>query len=256
MRLTNQQMREFHEDGYVIVRGAVPRLMIDDARRAINHHLGQAGLPPDKLTEYSARSYCPEITGTPPIVDLFNRTPLFDLVESMLGEGNLLPIKGAQIALRFPGFGSNRPHVLKGHLDGVGTGTNGIPKGEFHRGFAALVTVLAADVTEPWHGNFTVWPGSHHVAERYFRETSPQELSKGTPRFDLPREPVQVCGQAGDVCISHHQLIHEAAPNHGPNIRYAVIFRAAHKDTHTIGTDAMTDIWREWDGIRAAMQTA
>lgn len=249
MRLDADQLRQFHDDGYLVVRGAAPSLMTDAARRAINADLGREGLPPDRLAEYAARSYCPALREQSVITDLFNRTPLWDLVESLLGEGNVLAVKSGQIALRFPGHGRTRGE-LQGHLDGIGTGTNGIPQGEFRRNFTALVTVLLADVLEPWHGNFTVWPGSHRVAERFFRDASPQELRMGMPRLALDRDPVQFVGRAGDACISHHQLVHAAAPNRGPNIRYAAIFRVAHKDAQAIGVDAMTDIWREWDGVR------
>lgn len=253
MPLTIQQLREFHTDGYLILRQAIPVNLIDEARRAVNHSLGSDGLPPDLLKTYSAQSYCPGIRDTAVITDLFNRTPLYESVEQMVGAGNLLPAKGGQIALRFPGFGAQHERRLNGHLDGIGSDTNGIPKGQFVRNFTALVTVYLADTLEPWHGNFTVWPGSHAVAEAFFKSATPDELRKGMPTLQLTREPVQVCGRAGDVCISHHQLVHTAAPNHGPNIRYAAIFRAAHMDAQAFGPAAMTDIWREWPGVRAAL---
>lgn len=253
MPLTPRQLRTFHEDGYLLLRQALPAAPIVEARKAINRHLGNEGLPPDQLKTYSARSYCPSLQGEAVITDLFNRSSLFDTLQSMLGEGNLLPVRHGQIALRFPGFGRQDAAKVHGHLDGIGTDTNGIPKGQFIRNFTALVTVYLADVLKPWQGNFTVWPGSHTVAEAFFKSASPEELRKGMPDLALTREPIQICGHAGDVCISHHQLVHAAAPNHGPDIRYAVIFRAAHKDVESFGTAAMTDIWHEWPGVRRAM---
>ncbi len=256
MQLTKLQMQDFHRDGYVVVRHAVPRLMTDAALYAINHSLGYEGLALDDLPKFRAQSYCPTVQGTPVIADLFNRTPLFDLVESMLGRGNLLPVTGGQIALRFPGHRGQDTRTFHGHLDGIGTGTNGIPKGEFSRGFSALVTVLLQELPEPFAGNFTVWPQSHRVAERFFQDASPEELRKGMPKFDLPCAGIQITGRAGDAVISHHQLIHDAAPNHSPHIRYAAIFRPRHKLTEQIGTAAMTDIWREWEGVREVMEAA
>lgn len=253
MPLTTDQLRDFHRDGYLILPQAVPRELVLAARQAINRNLGSEGLPPDKLTTYSAQSFCPSIQHDPAITDVYNRSPLCEIVEGMLGEGRVMPVGGAQIALRFPGFGQKRGMEVHGHLDGIGTDTNGIPKGQFRRGFSALVTVYVGDTLEPWRGNFTVWPGSHHVAEKFFQEATPDELRKGMPALQLTRDPVQVCGQAGDVCISHHQLVHGAAPNFGPDIRYAEIFRVAHAETKTFGTAAMTDIWHEWPGVRAAL---
>lgn len=249
MQLTKQQKQSLYEDGYVIVRGAAPRVLVEAARRAINHDLGSRGMPPDDLKKMSATSYCPALRGEAVITDLFNKTPLFDLCESAVGRGNLQPVTGGQIALRFPAATADRKEPA-GHLDGIGTGLNGMEKGEFRRGFTMLVTVLVADVFEPYSGNFTVWPGSHRVAEDYFKSATPEVLRQGMPKLDLPRPPVQVTGQGGDAVISHHQLVHAAAPNASSNIRYAVIFRARHVEAERNGTQVMTDIWREWPGLR------
>jgi len=254
MQLSPLQMQNFYRDGYVVVRNAVPRLMTDAALYAINQSLGYEGLALEDLPKFRAQSYCPNVKSTPVINDLFNKTPLFDLVDSMLGRGNLLPITGGQIALRFPGHGKQNSRTFGGHLDGIGTGSNGIPVGEFRRGFSALVTVLLQDLPEPFAGNFTVWPQTHRVAETFFREATPEALREGMPELDLPCEAVQITGQAGDAVISHHQLIHGAAPNQSPNIRYAAIFRPRHQLTEEVGTDAMTDIWREWEGVRAVVE--
>jgi len=255
VQLNPLRMRDFYEDGYLVLRGAVARLQVEAARKAVNHSLGYEGLPPDDLPRMRAQSYCASIQKQPVITGLFNDSPLFGLVESMLGEGNLLPVTRGQVALRFPGHGAQTTRRVGGHLDGVGAGINGIPKGEFTRGFCALVTVLLADVREPFCGNFTVYPGSHRTVEDFFKQAGPEVLREGgiVGKLDLPREPVQITGQAGDAVISHHQIIHNAAPNHGPDIRYAAIFRPRHRLTEQIGTAAMTDIWREWDGVRAAV---
>ncbi len=52
----------------------------------------------------------------------------------------------------------------------------------------------------------------------------------------VPRVMVAAARQAINAC---------------PDIRYAVIFRARHVDIKKNGMDVFTDIWREWDGIRA-----
>lgn len=256
MQLTPLQMRDFHEDGYVVLRGAVSRLQVEAARKAINHSLGYEGLPPDDLPRMRAQSYCASLQEQPVITGLFNDSPLFALVDSMLGQGNLLPVTRGQVALRFPGHGAQKSRRVGGHLDGVGTDLNGIPKGQFKRSFCALVTVLLQDLPEPFCGNFSVYPGSHRTVEDFFKQASPEVLREGgiMGKLDLPRDAVQITGRAGDAVISHHQIIHNAAPNHGPDIRYAAIFRPRHRLTEQIGTDAMTDIWREWDGVRAIVE--
>ncbi len=253
MRISPLQLRDFHEDGYIIIRGAVAPVAVREGLRAINHSLGHEGIAFDDLPKFRAKSYCPNVQGTPAITNLFNQSPLLPLLDSMLGEGNTQQVSRGQIALRFPAAELQKKRTFGGHLDGIGTGTNGIEVGKFSRGFTALVTVLMHELPEPFAGNFTVWPGSHLVAERFFQEATPEVLRQGMPELQLTREPVQITGKAGDAVITHHQLVHGAAPNFSHNIRYAVIFRACHREVKQINTDAMTDIWREWDGVRNAM---
>ena len=38
------------------------------------------------------------------------------------------------------------------------------------------------------------------------------------------------------------------------NDEHAAIFRGRHKDVEANGTEAMTDIWREWPGVREAVE--
>jgi hypothetical protein len=252
MKLTMQQLRQMRDDGYLVLRGLIPAAMIDDARQAINHHLGEYGLPPDELPTMRAQTYCRDINRASVFTDLFNRTPLFAVCEQLVGAGNLQETGAVQIALRFP-RADREPQEPRGHIDGQGTGTNGMPKGTFARGFTMLAVVLLADLPEPYWGNFTVWPGTHAQFETVFKEQGPAYLADGIGRVPLCSGPVQVTGKAGDIILTHHQIVHTAAPNSGPNIRYAAIFRVRHKDVDTIGVEAMTDIWREWEGLRAGL---
>jgi len=249
MELNSTQKRQMFNDGYVVVKGVIPPVMVEAARRSINHSLGTNGLHPDELTKFAAQSYCPELQGKPVITDIFNRSPLFALCESLVGEGNLLTTGSGQIALRFSRPTSDLAEP-KGHIDGRGTGTNGIPAGTFHRSFTMLAVVLLSDLPEAYSGNFTVWGGSHRFFEQIFREQGPEALAKAVDTMDTGSPPVQITGSAGDVVICHHQLKHTAAPNSSPNVRYAAIFRGKHKEADKNGVEVMTDIWREWDGVR------
>lgn len=251
MQLTGQQKRAFRELGYTVLRGAIPQVMIDDALRAINHSLGYEGMAKDDLPRLRAQSYCNEVQKTSPITDLMNRSPVLPMVESLLGEGNLQEVGAGQIALRFPIEPSSDPGPPHGHLDGLGSGLNGSAKGSYNRGFTALAVILLSELKRDFAGNFTVWPRSHTFFQSYFKEHGHEVLEEGMPRVALPEGPVMLQGQPGDVVLTHHQLVHTAAPNASPHVRYAAIFRLRHKDCAEIGRDAYTDIWREWPGIRA-----
>ena len=254
--LTQKQKLEFYENGYISIPGVVPQLMVDAARQAINHSIGQVGMHPEDLERFRAQSYCNEIREAPQVVDLFNKTPVREIAESLMGEGNVQTPSSGQIALRFPGPLHTDPNEPSGHLDGLGSGKNGMEKGIYRRGFTALAVIYLADVPEPYSGNFTVWPKSHSFFANYFEKEGHEILANGMPRQALPEGPQQIIGKAGDVVLTHHQLVHTAAPNAGANIRYAVIFRLRHVDVEEIGYAAYTDIWREWPGIQEAITAA
>jgi hypothetical protein len=73
------------------VLGAVPAVIVDVARQAINAQMGKGNGNP-----------FPEINSTPVITDLFNETSVFSLLESALGEGNLQRVNSGGIKLNFP----------------------------------------------------------------------------------------------------------------------------------------------------------
>jgi hypothetical protein len=255
MKFSNDQIMEFHDQGYIVMKDVIPRIMVHEALQTINHHIGQNGIPTERLTEFRAQSYCREVQNDLALTSLMNATPVVPLLESLIGEGRVKRHGSAQIALRFPSppSGSRRPPA--GHLDGIGSGNNGTAVGSYTRTFTALAVCLLCDLPEAYMGNFTVWPGSHRTYEDYFREVGHEVLAKGQPVIPLPHEPVHVTGKAGDVVIAHHLLQHTAAPNLSPFIRYAAIFRVNSIDVQDVGTDAYTDIWREWHGVRAVVDS-
>ena len=254
MQLTPEQIREFYDRGYVKIPGAISKAMVDTARQAVNHSIGTLGPNGEDMSKHRAAQFCRDLNGSPVIMDLFNASPVGSLAESLMGEGNLQkPIRGAQVAPRFPTVIGDVPPEPRGHLDGMGTGTNGMPKGVYRRGFTAFAVIYLADVPEPYSGNFTVWPGSHRFFENYLNREGLEILSNGTPRLDLPEGPDMVTGNAGDFIIAHHQMIHTGGPNASPNIRYAAIARLRHIDCDKNGNDGFLDIWREFPCVREAI---
>jgi hypothetical protein len=49
MRLTVPQRKSFIENGYIHLPGVVPPIMVREARRAINHSLGEEGMAKDQF---------------------------------------------------------------------------------------------------------------------------------------------------------------------------------------------------------------
>src|SRR3954465_4658368 len=94
------QRRRLVRDGYLQLPGLVPRGRVDAALAVINRSLGERGLPPDRLPEYRARTFCPELVSAPEILALYPAPPARALAEAAIGRVRA-PGEG-QIALRFP----------------------------------------------------------------------------------------------------------------------------------------------------------
>jgi hypothetical protein len=246
MQLSHIEKQHLYQHGYVRVAGVVPRVMVDEALKAINHALGE-GMPPEKMPTFRAQSYCPELVHTPVIAGLFNQTPARELAESAIGAGRFKLPTGGQIALRFPNM-IDPPRPPKPHIDGMYSPTNGVPEGTIQN-FTALACVLLSELNRDYAGNFTVWPGTHHTFESYFREHTPQSLLNGMPSAPMP-EPVQIQGKPGDFMLVHYLLGHAAAINVSPHVRYAIFFRLTHVDHAERRWESMTDAWLEWEGMQ------
>ncbi|GMA60393.1 phytanoyl-CoA dioxygenase family protein [Alicyclobacillus fastidiosus] len=247
MNLTYAQKKAFYENGFIKIPGVVPQIMVDSALKAINHSIGE-GLSAEDMVIMRAQSYCKELVHEPVITDLFNKTAAWELSESLLGQGHVPAVSGGQIALRFPGL-QDPPHKPGSHLDGMYTPTNGVPQGTIQN-FTMLVGVYLNSVRLENAGNLTVWPGTHHTFEEYFREHGAEALLEGMPKVDMP-DPVQITVEPGDVVFAHYQLAHGTAPNISPNVRYAIYFRLTHTDFDRSQWQApMRNIWMHYPGIR------
>jgi hypothetical protein len=232
--------RRLLRDGYVQVRRAIPRARIDAALRAINRSLGERGLPPERLREMRARTFCPELISAPEILDLYGAAAR--RVASAVGQ--VRAPEQAQIALRFP---QGEPSPPVPHIDGISTPDNGVPPGTLHH-FTALLGVFLSDVAGPSAGNLVVWPGSHILLEQHFRVHGPGAVAGGFPSLALSA-PRPLVARAGDIVLAHYALAHGVAPNLGTHTRYAVFFRLFHQDHEKVGDRALTDLWMEWEGM-------
>lgn len=249
--LTTQQKQRFLDDGYLVLPQAVPGVMVKAARHAINHSLGSVGMDPAKMTHYRSLSYCNEIQKSDMIIDLFELSCVKQYAQVLLGKGNVSPVTNVQIALRFPQplYPKQDAPSFGGHLDGIGSGSNGQSKGQFARGFTMLAVIYLQDVLEPYNANFTVWPGSHETVAAHIREHGLEVLSQGQPKCKWPRPGVQINGKAGDIVLMHSNTIHTAAPNLGPDIRYAAIARICHVNLDKLGVQGIAQPWVEYEGL-------
>ncbi len=100
------------------------------------------------------------------------------------------------------------------HIDGYGDGYRSlrrpIPLLQLKVGY------YLSDMTQPWHGNLTVVPGSHKAN----LDPSPADLN----RRDLFPGAVQVCAPAGTAIIFHNAVWHTAAPYQQPDAGRTMLY--------------------------------
>ena len=232
---------DLRKQGYAFFHNLIPKPLVIDACEAIKCDLADNYNPRRKM-EYDNQSYCPTLRGTPVITALLRESPISGVLDDLLGWDNIRH-DGGQIAIR---KAHNHAQAIAPvpHIDGVPTGLNGLCGDEI-RNFTALVGIFLTKTPRTFAGNFTVWPGSHHVYERYFRERGRQCMRELPPNLDLG-QPVQLMADMGDVVLCHYQLGHSAAVNTSNVDRWAVYFRIAFHDIRDRRWQLLTNIWEGW----------
>lgn len=249
MELDDERKRRMLEDGYVVVPGVVPRPLIEEALREINHRLG-LGRTQTMDAYADSRDYWSDDTDAPAIMDLLQKSPLWELAEGFVGTGKLQKPASGQIALRFPSVNNSHGGPAS-HIDGFYSPN----ANKTISRFTMLVGVLLSDLPEKYMGNFTAYPGTHRRIAEFIKAKGTAPLRAGLAgKIDLP-EGVQIIGKAGDAILCHYQLAHDKEQNLSHLIRYAAYWRLWHVDAERQQPQGLTDIWMEWPPI-AALQKA
>jgi len=251
MELSPEQLRMILNDGYAVIPGAVPRPLIVEALREINHRLGLGRT--QAMDAYAdARDYWTDDVDAPAVMDLLYKSPLWDLVESPVGgAGRLQKPSTGQIALRFPAINNSHGGPAS-HIDGFYAPNAVKPISRF----TMLVGVMLSDMPDKYMGNLAVYPGTHRQIAEYIKLHGTASLRAGLSReIDLP-EAVQITGKAGDAVLLHYQLAHDKEQNLSHQIRYMAYWRLWHADADSCQAEGLTDIWREWPAVSALSKNA
>src|ERR1700682_1353842 len=84
--------------GYAQFAGLTPERLVIGARQAIELDLS-SNYEPERQVEYDNQSYCPDLRGTPPIMNLLTESPALELLDKAIGVDKIDWDKG-QIAIR------------------------------------------------------------------------------------------------------------------------------------------------------------
>ena len=232
---------QFRHQGYAHFKGLTPEPLVSAAQKSIAYDLTN-NYDPASQSEYDNRSYCPGLKRTPAIMNLFLKSPVLEILGETFGIEEI-DWDGGQIAIR-QAYNHSEPVPPVAHLDGFSTGLNGLEEGKIYN-HTILVGVFLTPLRKPFAGNFTVWPASHYVYERYFRERGPGAMKEPMPTLELG-EPVQLNCEVGDVVLAHYQLGHSAAVNTSDQDRIAVYFRVWLKRVGSDRWHYLTNIWEGW----------
>jgi Phytanoyl-CoA dioxygenase (PhyH) len=240
--INETRFEHLRRNGWALFSAAVPNNLVSTATTAIAADRTQ-NYDAERQREYDNISYCPDLRGEPPISELLTHSRAKMILDRALGWSEIAHDRG-QIAIR-QAHNTDRHYPPEPHIDGIGTGINGLAPGSPISNFTALVGVFLTRVDTEFAGNFTVWPGSHRRLEAHFRVRGPQAMHEGMPQIELG-QPVQLFADPGDVVLCHYQLAHAAAVNLSANDRIAIYFRVWLKDIESRRWELLTNIWDGW----------
>ncbi|MDD9269740.1 phytanoyl-CoA dioxygenase family protein [Paenibacillus sp. GCM10023248] len=188
--------KQFHEDGYLILRNVLSQEKVDRLNAAIDRIVAEE---PETLA-----------------YNIYNSVERDDEIASLIDEPTLLPLMvnllGYNIQLHISHLTIRKPNpndvktesqsFINWHQDG--------PHPQFPKqnGITSTYYIktcyILSDMSQPDRGNTKVIPGSHN---------KPFQPESQDVRGKVEGE-VQVCGKPGDVFIFPQNLWHAGAPNH------------------------------------------
>ena len=240
--LDEQQILDFKQNGYLILRDFIDSKIIDQWRCQFWQQVGGSLEDPTSWSQAKQTGppkLNPQLGGLPDVQSI-----VFQLGSSDFSGG------GCGILTRWPRECEQWQMPQSGHLDGYpGEGCQAV--------LMVGLTTYLYDVG-PGGGSFTFWPGSHHDAHTYFLQ-HPEQI-EGTFR-DLPaweeqgwsifcgvntQPPQEFVGQAGDVILWHGWLTHTGSANVRPSPRIGLFARWVHKDDAGVRKNLPQSLWDYW----------
>ena len=261
---TDRERREFARNGFLTRDDLVSEDLLADAREAI--HAG-TDVDLDDPGEVVGAGYDVDADGVDQDPFTAIAEAVFPAAEALVGEGVLAPPgEGMQVALNFPDEASGEqflgPQSVTGHLDGYADFDENPEVYTFTVGAAVYVNDVG-----PRSGGFTVWPGSHRVAAKYFEDHALETVGGKPNNSQVPAvgdeagewdyddllwdqyDPYEISGEAGTVVFWHSKLTHNAGINVGEDVRMAAIDRFAREDQHEIERDDAKRRFEYWPAM-------
>jgi hypothetical protein len=247
--LSNDQLREFGERGYLIVPSVVAPDLLERANERVDELI--AAEPP-AAGHVGPHFSFPKAADEPALIGaLTNSGPdglaAFAYAEALAEPGLLAVPWQVQIALNIPPY-PHRPGAP--HIDAaISEPTPGFQPNTF----SLLGGVFLTDQQGENAGNLWVWPGTHRAHAEYFQEHG-VEMYCAYPKIELP-EPEQVTARAGDLLLAHYLLGHNTGGNYeSDTTRRMLYYRISGRGHAEEPARILTEPWYEYGAVRSLMQ--
>ena len=224
-KLTPEQRKQWDEQGYIILRGALAPDEVElfsnelDRLRQVPGYepireegdpIGHYGWLPQAVSQEESgfmdrRDLVPYGQH---FVDLIDRPNVFDLIVDIMGPYILLSMTQAIVrpaSNKFPGYT---------HTDG-GEALRQIRVDPSSPPLAMKALYLLTDVEEENAGNLTIFPGSHRTQIPFNVDNPPTPYSEGAK---------QIIGKAGDAILFPHSMWHGPCRNEASKPRKTLLY--------------------------------
>ena len=244
--LSDEQLKEFGERGFLVVPGVVDPALVAGAHRRIDELV--AAEPPAE-DQAGQHFYFPNAGDEPALIaPLTTAGPdgaaAFAYPEALADPGLLEVPWQVQVALNIPPFPHRpgRPHIDAAISE---------PTPDFvPNTFTMLAGVFVTDQLTENSGNLWVWPGTHRTHAEYFQERGVQ-MYCAYPDIELP-EPEQVLARAGDLLLAHYLLGHNIGGNYASETtRRMLYYRISGRGHGKESARILTEPWYEYGPVRA-----
>jgi ectoine hydroxylase-related dioxygenase (phytanoyl-CoA dioxygenase family) len=254
--LSDDDLRTFGKDGYVVVPGVVGEdLMaaaddeIDDFIASIEPNM-DGGETPDG-TAPGRHGWSPPASALPRCDDALRRSGALAIAEQLVAPFTLdHRFDHIQVATTVPPY----PHVPGGpHVDNHGPGDH------VQESFTVLAGILLTDQDRSQTGNLWVWPGSHFGHSRLFHERGTGALRDTGGHVTMLDPPfpigtgVEVMGRRGDLVLAHFLTGHNGGGNTADHVRRTIYYRLATPGHADRWETTFLDPLHEYEPVRAAL---
>ncbi|MFK0239015.1 phytanoyl-CoA dioxygenase family protein [Streptomyces vinaceus] len=244
MLVTDDERARFRRDGMFVRRGLAADAHTGPARDLITTWFAK-DYDPDRLTEYTQRTFAPEHGRHPALLDLYTATGAADIARELLTDP--APITTTQVQIRIP---TDQPAAAQPektmHVDGVGCPH--LYPAEL-RTFSLLVGVVLSPITRPDAGALHYVPGGHLTMSRWFATAWARGITDQVPPDIDTTDGVPLLADIGDVLFMHHLVPHAVGTNHTTTPRLMAYFRVSHTQHATRRLDALRDPWLDYPAI-------